>query len=366
MLQPAFLVGLLLLAGVLHLCYALRRRREFPLNKYIRTFTSLMVRSLHFTSRLAELRPMSHLQIFSYTVVTNASFNFRSCIAIGDNLLVVRDSPAIDCTTDKYQAWSVLVLFSIIFYSILGPLVLLAVLCYKQRKGRLYPDAVPPQVSGLWSWLRRWLPNSDNAKLDEEFQARYGGLAEAYRPRVYFYEVIAIMRRTALVALSVTFYGEPATRAAALALLCLAALGMHIIWRPFRQPADNRLELYTLTLLAVLAVLIAPYHSSTGHPPTVTVAFLLLFVLPTLLLATVIARETLRKARTKLSGLVSGIKRGRKKSGSHAAQADAAAAVGGGSADKGHDAGAEMHLLADYDGKEAVVDEDAGNEPAEL
>jgi hypothetical protein len=104
------------------------------------------------------------------------------------------------------------------------------------------------------------------------FWKRAAILFASYRDDRYYWEVIAIVRRSLLVGISVSLWDTPHYHDKAIMLFCLTTLLLQVWGQPWRTPLDNLIETalqVTLSLSAVFFVLLRLIHATTyrctGH-----------------------------------------------------------------------------------------------------
>eukprot|EP00698_Gefionella_okellyi_P017173 TRINITY_DN4984_c0_g1_i1.p1 TRINITY_DN4984_c0_g1~~TRINITY_DN4984_c0_g1_i1.p1 ORF type:complete len:1463 (-),score=381.60 TRINITY_DN4984_c0_g1_i1:133-4035(-) len=167
------------------------------------------------------VRPLTSLLLASYTPISNAVLNMLNCRTIGD-YHVISTQPAHLCNGSVYQPYFIVsVIVSIVV--VVGAPVLLAILLLRYQR-RLQ---------------------------DDDVRARYGYVYEAYSARCYWWEVVVLVRRTAVTAL--TLITATAVRNYALWMACVCIFGVQMIFSPDLSAVDNAIDLFALLSLVVLA-----------------------------------------------------------------------------------------------------------------
>jgi hypothetical protein len=174
------------------------------------------------------VRALLSILVFSYTSVSNATLSFLNCVQVADSH-VVFDSPAIDCDSERYKRWLGAVYFLLAFPVIGFPLAITVSLWHANRRRRLGEAHVV---------------------------ARWGFLYEQYRAETYWWEALALLRRSGLVAISVVLWNHPLERGQAFSVFALLLLVLQLYFQPFVTVLDNRLEDISLASLCLLSILL--------------------------------------------------------------------------------------------------------------
>jgi hypothetical protein len=162
----------------------------------------------------------------------------------------------------------VLVAFAMVFVVVGSPLAI-AVMLWLKRADVHQSTAAALAATETDSVVKAAAANS--------FVARFGILWQAYRPTVWFFEVIVLVRRTLLVVL-VTFVPiAGGWRYPALVLTLCGLLLSHLALQPFAVALDNRAEAVSLLVLMLIAVVLSPERGGPMPLGSQVVVFILLF-----------------------------------------------------------------------------------------
>lgn len=202
------------------------------------------------------------LLLFTYNSITKTTFTFLNCrsVNLGDSeFSMVVDSAGADCSSTEYQQYRILVLLILLLHVVGLPLALALFLLRIWVRGR-----------------RKLTLGLHSGYLMDFFQG-------SYRGQVFFWEAVALARRTILVAVVVFTQQNNALKYGWLGILCVLILVAHMIVKPyfFAAVADsssssslsadasgggsrwwkverinpNKVEFCSLVLLALLALL---------------------------------------------------------------------------------------------------------------
>jgi hypothetical protein len=171
-LVPFVIFGELLLMFGLHGLLWLCHRNRDPHRVYCARWFG--TRTLQKTPYL---RTTTSLFLFSYNSIAQATFTFFNCITVSSQR-VLASSPAVDCNGEDYKKLTGL--FGLLLALLFGiPIAILLSLIRSNKLGLL---------------------------TDLKHRRRYGVLFENYTPQMFFWQVIVIGRRSALVGITVLFY----------------------------------------------------------------------------------------------------------------------------------------------------------------
>jgi hypothetical protein len=107
----------------------------------------------------------------------------------------------------------------------------------------------------LLVWYRRGrLIVSRSAERVADIDVRYGVLYENYKHKAFLWEVFNLLRRVAMAMVTIFLSNTPYF-ALAMTLLCFAVLASTWTVRPFVNEVENRLEIFSLSMLLMFSVL---------------------------------------------------------------------------------------------------------------
>jgi hypothetical protein len=196
---------LLLTVLVLFVVFRVRGQIEFPLQRWL-------------------VRPLLSLLLAVYTPLSSVAMEVLNCLPIsssGRSLWVVASAPAVRCSGDVYSTYKAVAVLVVV----------------------LFMFGLPLFAGALWLWLRR------SGRAVTEF--RFGFLFECYRPRCEWWEVVVLVRRTAISALTLIYM--PDARAFALAVVSALVFASHAVVSPFVSARENSIEILALATIAFLA-----------------------------------------------------------------------------------------------------------------
>jgi len=216
LLQPIFLF--VILAFIILLEYILRKTGiifKIPIIKSI-------VEKSEKEFRLRQASAFIKICMNSYGPLITEILLIFFCGQVGTYLLL-NANPAIQCNTHEYYLSS-RISQGLLAIVILFPIIILIVL-YRHKN-----------------------------KLDDvHVQRKLGVFYLKYKSNFYFWDVILLIKRIAIVTLSLLDIYSP-YRSMSLVLLCLASLFIQIKFQPFLSNKDNYLETISLTLLFVSCI----------------------------------------------------------------------------------------------------------------
>jgi len=257
---------------VIHWYYIKYRKplQQQPLNDFINPY----------------IRTSFAILLFSYSMITTMCFEYLTCVQAGLNK-VVFTAPSIRCTDDKYHRWKSLIILLVIF-PVIGLPILFAILLFYYRKAIALYDPMTQSI------------NPQSTPEEKTIVSRLGILFDNYRQKRYYWEVLALSRRTLVIGLGNALVGLPAIRYQILVVLNVVILLLQVFYRPFlprhvgRKHNGNYVETFALSSLVLLSI----FTSDTGdnllfQEVTVSlIAFVSVFVLIFL-----VARETLYQVK---------------------------------------------------------------------
>ena len=181
-------------------------------------------------SPTAYFRTLLALLLFSFTSLVTSCVNLLDCVDIGP-FRVVAVYPAIDCRTDSYKA--------------LYPMVVVILL----SAGFLFAAL----ATFLFFHRGELSPGRANGAL-----ARWSVLFEDFKPNVFYWVLVVLLRRTAYV--TCTTIDSLPTRFMAFGLLSVFFAVLQFSAQPYADKPSNFLETMSLSLHGCLAVLLANYR----------------------------------------------------------------------------------------------------------
>lgn len=222
--------------------------------------------------------------------------------AVPDLHLACLVAHTVSCRDDSYKLLRGLLIALLVLFVVGVPVLFAALLCRRQRKAGFAPvngagvgvadEAAAVADGGALAFLSGVVvlpcPASWPLRTEQCFASVHCvSCAEAYRPELYFFEAISMLRRVALVAVSVLItngalcrgslcsrrrtvvrfsacrsllrcvccvFTDNQLRAQCVSLLCLALLLLQQWLRPYRSPSVNSHEARCLIALCVVAV----------------------------------------------------------------------------------------------------------------
>jgi hypothetical protein len=116
-------------------------------------------------------------------------------------------------------------------------------------------------------WLLLWVNKKKGQLEDKKFTSRYGVLFETYKPRYWWWDVYAILRRVILIGMGVWLNTETerAVRYSVSSFINLIFFGWHVWNLPFKYKEDNILEGGSLALLLIFTI----FLGQTTNPFTI-------------------------------------------------------------------------------------------------
>jgi hypothetical protein len=241
------------------------------------------------------------LYVLTYIPVVRAAFEFLNCVTVrvgGSEVVdIVFDYPAVSCSSAEWRNAYGFVVFMLVLWLGLIPCMLMwflwrehlrvtsnAAFDASSSSANLSPSASTSlALSSMPSTMRTWV---------------YAYLARAYRSQFFYYELVVLSRRTALLAVNV-FLAKSESRLdrfLASIILNMLFLVIHMALHPMRSKEANVAEALSLLVLAVLPNAMAaakpPLHGDSGRA---VVAFLV--YIPAILLAAWVAHEVIQRFR---------------------------------------------------------------------
>ena len=175
------------------------------------------------------VRALLCLYFLTLTGMVRALFEYFDCVEIGDGIRVVRQFPAVDCSSSDYKD---------LMIPAVSMLTILLVL-----------------IPGLL--LHRLIKASKNRTINEfSFRSLFGYMNESYVNRFYFWELIVVYRRVVLVALSVFLFGDRISKFAAMTMANAMILVFHVRFAPFYSVSDNLWEFFSLSIITLLSLVL--------------------------------------------------------------------------------------------------------------
>lgn len=199
------------------------------------------------------LRTLTSLSLFSYSAISNTTFAYLDCMDIG-GLSLVRTNPGIDCASEKYRD----------FLPVVGVCLAYVV---------LFP-AFP------WIYLRQHY----KAGTLKDVQARVGVFFETYDYDEYYFESLALFRRTIFVVIATSpyFYLNSIVKSQLFVFFSIIFFLFHQYRLPYFLAHDDLFESISLCALAFISLFLTGLSDYERLPP-VTQAFVSIVMLLVLL-----------------------------------------------------------------------------------
>ena len=217
--------------------------------------------------------------------VTSLAVRFLQCSSVAGHS-VVFSAPLVECRGDAYDAARVLMVALLVFPGLLFPVVV---------------------VVGLWQV-------GAARRSDDAFGARWGFFYQSFTPQCYWWTGVDLLRRTALVLVTVLGVSDPVLQAQLHVLICGVQALLQTHWRPFAMAQLNYLETASLFLLLLVSVLnmgLAAQSDPGAVPWSAQLALTLLVAVPLLLLGAWVVGRQLRdwwvRVHTALLGMDAGV-----------------------------------------------------------
>jgi methionine-rich copper-binding protein CopC len=242
------------------------------------------------------------LFLFSFNVIVNALLEFFNCIDV-DIAIVVQAYPAVDCRSNTYTMW----------YPLAIPMLVLTVLLipigFALFLRRAHNTIVLPQKGGIGIGNAKSNDSDDTqsdaenghdgskdeydwfccvekkAKLDgprritlHEFRATWGILSDTYKDDRFWWEVVILYRRTALVAIVVFFAEERLRQLVIVSLFNVFFFAVHGYMMPFYNSLENAMEACSLLMLTILTLVLPLYPAPPYDTEAQVVISILVFV----------------------------------------------------------------------------------------
>jgi hypothetical protein len=185
------------------------------------------------------LRTLVLIILFGYQTVSEAVFQFLTCIHVGQHF-VGGYLPSIDCSSSRYHSWApYYITLSVVVVFGLPLAFLLMLLKYRTRMAAAY-------MSNSKKSVFRGLPLGISVVVAD------------YRLQCFWWEVVVLVRRAALVAVHALvtreYSQQPSYRAFAMTILCLIVWLGHEYSLPFTSSFLNVFESLSLFGLCIVGV----------------------------------------------------------------------------------------------------------------
>jgi len=222
------------------------------------------------------------LLIFTSSHVVSTLSRLVHCVSI-QGRSVLLSAPSVDCDSSSYLVWAWL--FWLLLVTVTAGLpVALALRLRSAHRNRLL--MVNAQFTQVW-----------------------GIFFESYKPKMYWFESLLLIRRSSIVLVAVMLWRYSLYRAVVLSLLCLLWLTLHFFLKPHHSTAANRFEslaLFDLGVLSSLQVLQAAPGERIGSDQTtaIDVVTSLLIIPPTFAMVLYILRRPVASMGRKVKRLV--------------------------------------------------------------
>jgi len=189
----------------------------------------------------------------SYTDITTNVVQYLNCIWVGQSLLIVT-YPAIDCQSDDYKTWLGVVLLVLVSVVILFPLGLIVFLMISRRH---------------------------ILELNSKFHQYFGILFEPYSQKYFWWHGWILIRRAGIA-------GSAAAQALGVrsflfVVINFVCLQVHQYFLPYKSVMTNNFETVSLTLLTILAVLLATYGTDSNESIALHIIIIVLVVVPAMI-----------------------------------------------------------------------------------
>lgn len=171
------------------------------------------------------VRSFLALLLFSFTSLSSTTIGFFDCVDIGTARVMV-SSPAVDCNSAAYDS-----LFPLMV------IILLITLAF-------------PVAIAVFLCLHRAGIRSEKA----DHVAKWSILFQMYKPQCFFWHCVVLLRR--LIYTACTTIHDVRNRGLAFGLVTLVCIGLHHHAEPYKDRVSNRLEISSLLLHGMLAVLL--------------------------------------------------------------------------------------------------------------
>jgi len=189
-------------------------------------------------------------------------------------------APTINCDSSRYYSGLSWIIILLIFPVTGFPLLLIGILC--KNRHHLYAPT----------------KKLENGKELEHYRAaiegrKFGSIYETYRKERYWWEPVALLRRTVLIAVSISTT-QPIYLGEGFLFVCLWMILMQVSAKPYFIKIDNKLERISLFCLAAITVLQTTVLTSSNTSVVTEVILTLFIVLPIAFMVTYIANLSWR------------------------------------------------------------------------
>ena len=233
--------------------------------------------------------------LFCYTQATTSCIKYLYCIDAGDQSVVFTD-PTIDCRSSEYKRYLIPIIFALVIYVILFPIIAFAFLLSRHQYFHHRANTTHTIHTTTTTLTHRHLntddesrstsssvvsvgSGSDSSIMSSGFLMRYGILFQAFSSHAWYYQVVVLIRRAVFVIVSVVLTESSDSRAFSFVLLNIASMILHLYVKPFVDESVNQSETISILMLLIISALINAY-SPPYTIPTQVVLFLL--IVPTI------------------------------------------------------------------------------------
>lgn len=226
-------------------------------------------RSFFSTDRL--VRTLIFFLLLSFSTLLQTTMSVLWCFDVGTERVLVAE-PSEQCSGDRYGRARAAALFVMLPLIVAMPLALAALLLVWYRKGRLIVSRSAERVADI--------------------DVRYGVLYENYKHKAFLWEVFNLLRRVAMAMVTIFLSNTPYF-ALAMTLLCFVVLASTWTVRPFVNEVENRLEIFSLSMLLIFSILSQAVEASVLPESFFTVLGIVALVCASIMaLSAVIRRRT--------------------------------------------------------------------------
>eukprot|EP00004_Rigifila_ramosa_P006239 TRINITY_DN1691_c0_g1_i2.p1 TRINITY_DN1691_c0_g1~~TRINITY_DN1691_c0_g1_i2.p1 ORF type:complete len:2795 (+),score=622.70 TRINITY_DN1691_c0_g1_i2:735-8387(+) len=191
----------------------------------------------------------------THTAVSLQVFQMFKCVKIGNVDYIAADKSEL-CHSPTHDAWIGISAVVLVFYVIAFPLGGIAFL-----------------------FRNRYLLRSDS--ISSRFRFFYDG----YDHKYFFWEFVTMLRKLALVLILVLCQADVSLQIFLVVILYVAAIGVHLYFAPLDNAIHMRLELLSLLMVYMTAILSPLYSVSDFTQPTLDFMTAVLIILHLLMLA---------------------------------------------------------------------------------
>lgn len=211
------------------------------------------------------IRTSFALFLSNYSSIATTSINFQVCTEVGIMGKYNNNYPSINCqSTDYYYYQKILLIFLIAIFAL--PIIMLLILIYANKKKLLFSN--------------------------RKFFSRYGILYENYRPSLFIWEFIVILRRLILIIL-LALLDVSDYIFTYISIFNFFFLTIHVLSRPFSDAEHNQSETISLIILLLISISLTPQNIQTNGntSPLSIIMFILTIVFVLFLLIRLVKKK---------------------------------------------------------------------------